>query len=93
MEPARPRWKLSDPVAWGIFSSGIIAMVAAAYVIIVFENVEAIYERRGLFQIMFFAASAFALAGPLAATIGQLFPSRSLTTSGKIRKATGLEDF
>jgi ABC-type amino acid transport system permease subunit len=92
MEPAQPRWRLSDPAAWGIFASGIAVLVVAAYVIIVFENVAAIYERRGVFQFMFFAASALALSGPMVATIGQLFPSTALTISRKTPKATGLED-
>jgi hypothetical protein len=92
METARFRWWLSDPVAWGIFAGGIVTMLAAASVIIVFENVEAIYERRGILQVLFFAASAFALAGPVAATIEQSFRNRALMNSGKPRKAIGLED-
>jgi hypothetical protein len=92
MKSARPRWSLSDSAAWAIFTGGIIVMVVAASVILVFENVEAIYERRGFFQLMFFAASAFALSGPVVATIGPLFPSSALTISWKTPKATGLED-
>jgi hypothetical protein len=92
IEPAQLRWWLSDPVAWAIFATGIIAMSAAFVVITVFENIAAISERRGLFRLMFFAASAFALAGPLAATIGQLFPSHAGTTWGKKDKGIGLDD-
>jgi hypothetical protein len=92
MEPARPRWRLSDSAAWGIFAGGIVVIVVAASVIIVFENVEAIYERRGFFQLVFFAASAFALSGPVVATIGPLFPSSALTISRKAPKASGLEE-
>jgi hypothetical protein len=68
-------------------------MLVAACVIFAFENTAAIYERRGLFQLMFFAGSAVALSGPLAATIGQFFPERVGTYLGKEYKATGLEDF
>jgi hypothetical protein len=92
MVPAQPRGRLSDPAAWGIFASGIVVMIVAAYVIIVFENVAAIYERREFFRFMFFAASAFALSGPVAATIGPLFPSSALTITRKTPKTTGLDD-
>jgi hypothetical protein len=89
---ARHPRSLSDRVAWAIFATGIVAMLVASYVCLISENDAALYERRGFFQFLFFAASVFALCGPLTATIGQLFPVREGTTSGKKYEAIGLED-
>jgi hypothetical protein len=89
---ARHRRSFSDRLAWAIFATGIVAILVAAYVVIVSENYAALYERRWLFQLLFFAASVFALSGPLTAAIGQFFPGRKGITSGKKCGAIGLED-
>jgi hypothetical protein len=75
-----------------IFAGGIVTMLVAAFVVIVFEHVTAIYDRRRLLGLLFCAASVVALAGPLAATIGSWLPSRARKDSGKSPKPTGLEE-
>lgn len=67
-------------------------MVVAVYLVIISENYAALYERRGLFQLLFFAGSVLALSGPLTATFGQFFPARERTSSGKKYELIGLED-
>ena len=47
-----------DHREWSLFATGIVVMDVAIYVTTVFENIAAIYERRGLFQLIFFFASA-----------------------------------
>jgi hypothetical protein len=95
MEKTRTRTWHTDRLAWATFATGVATMAGVAYFALAFEGYEdttaTVAPLIRLRLPLFLAAAAWAVAGPLAVTIGQLLVARANHAPAK-KRAWGLTE-
>jgi hypothetical protein len=96
MLSVKPRLWITDRIAWAILASGVAMMFGVLYVSFVFggygDTVGQMMDRARLRTAVFLAAAAFAISGPLVATIGTWIAGHACAPLDKKSKVSGLED-